>query len=67
MKDRYGKKVKEGDRLESAYGIPGRRIVGTVTSIDGELWVLTPGHEPSKCKLRAFKRYLGEFEVQEAQ
>ena len=62
MKDRYGKKVKVGDQLESAYGIPGRKIIGTVTLIDGKLWVLTPGHNPDKCKLTAFKRYF-EFEI----
>ena len=63
MNDRYGNKVKEGCLIESSYGIPPVKIVGTVTKIDGVLWVLTPGHNPSKCKLTSFKRHLGEFEI----
>ncbi len=64
MKDEYGIKVKVGDVLSSAYGIPGRRILGTVIERDGVLWVLTPGHNPSECTLRQFKKHLGEFEVE---
>jgi len=63
MKDRYGVQVKPGDILESSYGIPPVKIVGTVIHREGVLWVLTPGHDPAECKLTAFKRHLGEFEI----
>ena len=63
MNDRYGKKVESGCLIESSYGIPPVKIIGTVIDRDGELWVLTPGHNPSECKLTAFKRHLGEFEI----
>jgi hypothetical protein len=63
MKDRYGKQVKPGDILESSYGIPPVKIIGNVIHRGDELWVLTPGHSPAECKLTAFKRHLGEFEI----
>lgn len=63
MIDRYGAQVKPGDVLESSYGIPPVKIVGNVIHRAGELWVLTPGHNPSEIKLTAFKRHLGEFEI----
>ena len=63
MNDRHGNKVKDGDLLESSYGIPPVKVFGTVAQIDGELWVFTPGHTPSKCKLTSFKKSMGEFEI----
>ena len=63
MNDRYGKKVKAGDTVHSSYGIPPVVIEGKVVDREGVLWVLCPGHTPDECKLTAFKRYLGGFEV----
>ena len=63
MNDRYGNKVESGCLIESSYGIPPVKIVGTAIEAGNVLWVLTPGHNPSRCKLTAFKRHLGEFEI----
>jgi hypothetical protein len=59
--DSDGVTVREGDYIHSSYGIPPIKIIGEIAVVDGALWVLTPGHEPTSCTLALFKEHLGEF------
>lgn len=61
FKDEDGKTVKAGDVIMFAYGTPGVRVEAPIVDIRGELFAMTPGHKPDKCKLRDLRKYVGEF------
>jgi hypothetical protein len=59
--DDNGEIIADGDDIEFSYGIPPIRVVAPVVTIHGELWILTPGHNPSRCKLVELREYVGGF------
>lgn len=63
--DSDGNKVVAGDEIYFSYGIPPLRAVGIVTVIKGELWVLTPGHNPNKCRMSELREYVEHFWLSE--
>lgn len=59
--DSDNERVFAGDEIRFAYGIPPVRVCAQVEEVDGELWALTPGHNPSRCKLSELKEYVEIF------
>ncbi|KSV95427.1 hypothetical protein [Sinorhizobium sp. GL28] len=59
--DEDGKAVKAGDRITFSYGIPGVRVEAPIVEIRGELFAMTPGHTPDRCKLKDLRKHVGEF------
>jgi len=53
------KEIKAGDTISFSYGIPPIHVRAKVVDIDGTLWVLTPGHNPDKCRLDLLPEYVG--------
>ncbi|MDC7221588.1 MAG: hypothetical protein PQJ59_16760 [Spirochaetales bacterium] len=49
--DDWGEEIKEGDNIVTSYGIPPKPLKGKVIIEEGEMIVLTPGHNPEKCDL----------------
>lgn len=58
-KDDDGFATRAGDVVFFTYGIPPVRVLAEVVDRDGVLWVLTPGHRPSECRLRDLRRFVG--------
>ncbi|NTG00046.1 hypothetical protein G6L30_07920 [Agrobacterium rhizogenes] len=61
IRDDESKLIKAGDRINFSYGIPGNRVDADIIDLNGELWALTPGHKPDRCKLSVLRRYVGHF------
>ena len=61
IRDEDGKTVKAGDLITFSYGIPGVRVEAPIVDIRGELFAITLGHTPDKCKLRDLRKHVGEF------
>ncbi|MDW9400929.1 hypothetical protein GOB45_29500 [Sinorhizobium meliloti] len=59
--DSDGNRIKAGDVITFSYGIPGVRVEAPIVDIRGELFAMTPGHTPHKCKLKDLRKYVGEF------
>ncbi len=59
--DDDGVAVKEGDRVSFSYGIPPMRVEGPVIELDGILWVKTPEHQPTSCRLDQLREFVGGF------
>jgi len=54
-------RVSDGDEIHFSYGIPPVRVDGIVVTIKRELWVLTPGHNPNRCKMEDLRDFVGNF------
>lgn len=61
IKDEWKQEVKDGDTVTFSYGIPPVGVKAPVQEIDGELWAITKGHNPEKCKLRELRKFVGDF------
>lgn len=61
MKDNDGFEVKEGDVVSFSYGIPPVGVKAPIVLKDGELFAITEGHNPSKCKLKWLKKNIGFY------
>lgn len=59
--DEDGNPVGDGDAISFSYGIPPVRVSGQVGWLNGELWVFTPGHNPTRCKMTELREYVGCF------
>lgn len=64
IRDDDGVEVREGDVIHFSYGIPPVGVRATVIRREGELIVLTPGHNPPECPLRIFRESAGNFWVE---
>jgi len=53
-----GEKVGDGDEIIFSYGIPPVRVCAQVEAFEGELWALTPGHNPSRCRLSELRAHV---------
>ena len=60
-KDDDGMATRAGDIVMFSYGIPPVVVKAEVVSRDGVLWVLTPGHTPSECKLGRLRIHIGAW------
>lgn len=67
LRDDDGNWVTAGDRVRFNYGIPPVCVRCKVVERRGTLWVLTPGHTPSECPLRALRWYVGGWFKQEVE
>ena len=56
-----GEQVGDGDEIIFSYGIPPVRVCAQVENFEGELWALTPGHNPSRCRLSELRDYVELF------
>lgn len=63
--DADGEKVRAGDAVRFSYGIPPVGVVAQVVEDGGELWILTPGHNPERSKLAALRKNVGCFYKEE--
>jgi len=61
MNDDDGEEVQDGDEIFFSYGIPPVRVTAQVEYFEGELWALTPGHNPSRCRLSELRDYVELF------
>ena len=61
--DSEGVEVTAGCVIGFAYGIPPVGVRATVIDRNGTLIALTPGHNPSECKVRDLRRHVGDFWV----
>lgn len=61
MLDSDGDKVSDGDEITFSYGIPPVRVCAQVEAFEGELWALTPGHNPSRCRLSELRDHVELF------
>lgn len=61
MKDDWAQAVAAGDTVTFSYGIPPVRVEAMLVEIDGELWAMTPGHRPDRCRLRDLRGHVGSF------
>lgn len=59
--DCQGEEIKEGDHVSFSYGIPPVGVRAKVVSVNGELWILTPGHKPGKSRLSGLEENVGDF------
>jgi len=59
--DDDGEKVRNGDVILFSYGIPPVRVFGSVVILKRELWVLTPGHNPDRCRMAELRDHVGGF------
>jgi hypothetical protein len=66
FQDDDGNWVCAGDRVKFVYGIPFVKVVGKVVNQNGQLRVLTPGHNPSSCPLRSLRYHVGAWWKEEA-
>ena len=58
-KDTDGRATRAGDIIQFCYGIPPVRVTAEIIERDGDLWALTPGHNPPECRLKNLKRHVG--------
>jgi len=56
-----GEQVSDGDEIIFSYGIPPVRVCAQVEAFEGELWALTPGHNPSRCRLSELRDHVELF------
>ena len=63
LKDSDGVRVRAGDTITFSYGIPPVRVVGPVVSINNALWVISEGHNPSRCRVSELMEHVGDFWV----
>jgi hypothetical protein len=56
-----GEQVGDGDEIIFSYGIPPVRVCAQVECFEGELWALTPGHNPSRCRLLELRDHVELF------
>jgi hypothetical protein len=56
-----GEQVSDGDEITFSYGIPPVRVCARVEAFEGELWALTPGHNPSRCRLLELRSHVELF------
>lgn len=61
IRDEDGKTVKDGDTITFSYGIPPVRVEAKIAEIKGELFAMTPGHNPDRCKVKDLPKHVGEF------
>lgn len=61
IKDDDGQEILAGDRVSFSYGIPPICVVAPVVDKDGELYVLTPEHNPKECPLAKLEGAVGAF------
>lgn len=61
MLDDDGEQVGDGDEITFSYGIPPVRVLASIEVIEGELWAMTPGHKPSRCKLSELRDHVEIF------
>lgn len=61
LKDDDGIPTGNGDKIRFNYGIPPVVVIAKVVRKDNSLFALTPGHDPSECKLRSLRRYVGQW------
>jgi len=59
--DDDGETVRNGDVILFSYGIPPVRVFGSVVLLKRELWVLTPGHNPDRCRMAELRDHVGAF------
>jgi len=59
--DDDGNFILPGSSVSFSYGIPPVHVIAPVVTIDGELWVLTPGHNPTRCKLSELRECVGGY------
>jgi len=59
--DSDGETIRDGDEISFSYGIPPVRVVAMVEYFEGELWALTPGHNPSRCRVSELADCVGVF------
>lgn len=60
-KDMDGNQVAAGDTIVFSYGIPPVRVEARLAEIDGEIWAMTPGHKPDRCKLKNLRKHVGDY------
>lgn len=59
--DDDGKFILPGCKISFSYGIPPVLVIAQVVTIDGDLWALTPGHNPTRCKLSELRESVGGY------
>jgi len=59
--DDDGEIITDGDSVCFSFGIPPIRVVAPVVTIHGELWILTPVYNPTRCKLKELRECVGGF------
>jgi hypothetical protein len=64
--DDDGEIITDGDHVSFSFGIPPIHVVAPVVAVQGELWILTPGYNPTRCKLTELREYVGGFYRQNA-
>jgi hypothetical protein len=64
--DLHGTEVMVGGRVSFSFGIPPISVPSAPVVIEkGVIWVLTPGHNPTRCRLSKLNEYVGGFYVEE--
>ena len=60
IKDDNGNKINDGDIIHFSYGLPPLGVDAKVRwdPVKNDWIVLTPGHNPTSCKLRYIKKWM---------
>ena len=59
--DDDGEPVRAEDSIFFICGLPPAPVTGLVVYEKGDLWVLTPGHNPDRCKLSEIRQHIGAY------
>jgi hypothetical protein len=59
VKDDQGNDCRKGDTICFSYGIPPVHVEAKLRIIAGELYAMTPGHNPPCIRLRALRSAVG--------
>ena len=63
--DLEGTEVMIGGHVSFSFGIPPISVPRAPVVIQkGVIWVLTPGHNPTRCRLSRLDEYVGGFYVE---
>jgi hypothetical protein len=61
-KDTEGNTLFHGDEILFSFGTPSVTVRAKLRAISGELWALTPDHNPPLCPLSELEECVGRFE-----
>jgi hypothetical protein len=61
IRDGDGVEVVAGCEIRFSFGLPPVGVLARVIERDGELFALTPDHNPKECKVRDLRRHVGDF------
>jgi len=61
LRDDDGKFVFGGDWVHFSFGIPAIPVKALVVTIEEELWILTPRHNPPRLRLKELRECVGSY------